>query len=139
MLRNENVKKIFPTFESHYTRSHNPNRRYLHPDLTLKKRFNEPLLSGLREKIFKKDFDLHFHQPRKDTCQKCYLLNVKIKALDDDDENNKPMEEHDIHLRPAESARKSLKQELASHNSDHYFAFPFDITLSKVDYFSSIL
>ena len=32
--------KNFLVFESHYTRSHNPNRKYLHPDLTVKKLFD---------------------------------------------------------------------------------------------------
>lgn len=40
--------------------------------------------------------------------QKCDLLNIKIKVSDDDEEKKKFMEEHDVHLRLAESARKSL-------------------------------
>lgn len=45
-LSEEEIKNVqnhiesFPTLESPYTRSHNPNRRYLHPDLTLRKMFN---------------------------------------------------------------------------------------------------
>ena len=100
----------FPKFESHYTRSHNPNRRYLHPDLTVRKMFNlyelyceENNIKAVNEwtcrKIFKKDFDLHFHQPRKDTCQKCDLLNIQIKASNDDEQKKKLTEEHDVHLR----------------------------------------
>ena len=39
---NHTFKNIrsFPKFESHYTRSNNPNRRYLHSDLTVRKMFN---------------------------------------------------------------------------------------------------
>ena len=73
--------KSFPNFKSHYTRSHNPNRNYLHPDLTIRKMFDLDELSceenGIKavnewtyRKIFKKDFNLHFHQPRKYTRQK---------------------------------------------------------------------
>lgn len=136
----QNHIKSFPIFESHYTRSHNPNRRYLHPDLTIKKMFNlyelhceENGIKAVNEwtyrKIFKKDFNLHFHQPRKDTCQKCDLLNIKIKASNNEEEKNKLTEEHDVHLRLAESARNSLKQaqEQVSRNSDYYFAFSFDL------------
>lgn len=58
----QNHIKSFPKFESHYTRSHNPNRKYLHPDLTLRKMFNlyelhceenqiKPLMSGRTENI----------------------------------------------------------------------------------------
>ncbi|XP_065172713.1 uncharacterized protein, partial [Atheta coriaria] len=117
----QNHINSFPNFESHYTRSHNPNKRYLHPDLTIRKMFNlyelhreENGIKAVNEwtyrKIFKKDFDLHFHQPLKDTCQKCDLLNIKIKASNNEEEKNKLTEEHDVHLRLAESARNSLKQ-----------------------------
>ena len=41
---------------------------------------------GTYRKIFKKDFDVHFHQPRKDTCQRCDLLNIKIKASENHEE-----------------------------------------------------
>ena len=132
--------RSFPKFESHYTRSHNPNRRYIHPDLTVRKIFNlyelyceENNIKAVNEwtyrKIFKKDFDLHFHQPRKNTCQKCDLLNIKIKASNDDEEKKKLTEEHDVHLRLAESARNSLKEdrEQVSRNSDYYFSFSFDL------------
>ena len=89
--------RSFPKFESHYTRSHNPNGRYLHLDLTVRKMFNsyelyceENNIKAVNEwtyrKIFEKDFDLHSHQPRKDTCQKCDLLNIKIKASNYDEE-----------------------------------------------------
>jgi len=61
--------------------------------------------------------------------EKCDLLNIKIKASNDDEEKNKLTEEHDVHLRLAESARNSLKQdqEQVSRNSDYYFAFSFDL------------
>lgn len=48
--------------------------------------------------IFKKVFDLHFHQPHNDTCQKCDLLNISIAASNDDEEKNKSTE-YDVHLR----------------------------------------
>lgn len=49
--------------------------------------------------------------------------------MDGDEEKNKFMWEHDIHLRLAESAWKSLEhdQSLTLRNSDHYFAFSFDL------------
>ena len=131
--------RSFPEFESHYTRSHNPNRRYLHPDLTIREMFNlyelyceENNIKAVNEwtyrKIFKKYFDVHFHQPRNDTCQKCDLLNIKIKVSNDDEEKKNLTEEYDVHLRLAESARNSLKedQEQVSRNSHYYFSFSFN-------------
>lgn len=136
----QNHINSFPKFESHYTRDHNPDRKYLHPDLTIKKMFNlyelhceENNLKAVNEwtyrKIFKKDFNLHFHQPRKDTCQRCDLLNIKVKASENHEEQKKLMEEHDIHLKLAESARNALKQdqERVSSNPSHYFGFSFDL------------
>lgn len=132
--------KSFPQYESHYTRSHNPRRRYLHPELNVTKMFNLYLeeckqknLSNVNEwtyrKIFKNEYNLHFHQPQKDTCQKCDQLNIKIKASCNTEEKENLTEEHNIHLRCAELARKSLKEDkdLARNNPNVYFAFSFDL------------
>jgi len=61
----QNHIKTFPKFESHYTRSHNPNRRYLHPDLTLRKMFNlyelhceENKIKAVNEWTYRKIFKL---------------------------------------------------------------------------------
>ena len=62
----------FPKFEFHYT-----NRKYLHPELTIKNakfyelHCEENNLKAVNEwtytKIFKKDLNKHFHKPRKDS------------------------------------------------------------------------
>jgi hypothetical protein len=66
----------FPAFESHYTISHNPGRKYLSPDLDIRKMFNlhvekcgENNVSHVNEWICRKncdEFNLHFHHPHKD-------------------------------------------------------------------------
>lgn len=70
--------KNFPSFESHYTRSQNPERMFLNSELNIKKMYNlylekckENNLSSVNEwtyrKIFKRvSFKLHFYLPRKD-------------------------------------------------------------------------
>lgn len=132
--------KSFPAFESHYTRSQNPERMFLNPELNIRKMYNlylekckENNLSSVNEwtyrKIFKRDFNLHFHLPRKDTCAKCDFLNMKIMTTTDDEEKTILVQRHDVHLQDAELARKALQEDkiLASKNPDKYFAFSFDL------------
>lgn len=132
--------KSFPAFESHYTRSQNPERIFLNPELNIRKMYSlylekckENNLSSVNEwtyrKIFKRDFKLRFHLPRKDTCAKCDFLNMKIKTITDDEEKMLLVERHDVHLQNAELSRKALQEDkiLASENPDKYFAFTFDL------------
>jgi hypothetical protein len=66
----------FPAFESHYTRSHNPGRKYLSLDLDIRKilklydeKCEENKVSRVNEWIYRKNFNekfnLHFQHPRK--------------------------------------------------------------------------
>ena len=61
--------------------------------------------------IFKTQFNLHFHHPRKDTCQKCDMLSMKIKTSCNIQEKHNLTEQHKIHLINAELARKSLQED----------------------------
>jgi hypothetical protein len=72
--------QTFPAFETNFTRSHNPGRKYLNPDLDVRKvfklyveKFEENNVRHVNEwiyrKVFNEEFNLHFHHPRKDTCQ----------------------------------------------------------------------
>jgi hypothetical protein len=87
----------FPAFSSHYTRCHNPHRKYLSPDLNIRKMYNlylekcendkqQHVNEWIYRKSFKNDFNLHFHQPRKDTCQNCDFLKLQIEACEDEGE-----------------------------------------------------
>lgn len=71
----------FPNEKSHYTRHHNPNRRYLSPDLNLRLMYNlyvqhckdgnveNTVSESIYRKIFNTKFNLHFKHPRKGTCK----------------------------------------------------------------------
>ena len=119
--------KSFPAFESHYTQSQNPERKYLNPELYINKMFNlylekcaEIIEIAVNEwtyrKIFKRDFKLYFHQPRNDTCERCDFFNMKIQTSNSNEEK-------------AKLARKALQEDkiLATENSERYYAFSFDL------------
>lgn len=106
----------FPAYESHYTRSHHtPGRKYLSPYLDIRKMYNlykdrciEQNIAYVKEwtyrKVFNNEFNLHFHHPRKDTCQKCDLLKSKITVAENDEETKLLTAEHNSHLENAENA-----------------------------------
>ena len=102
--------KSFPAFESHYTRSQNPERKYLNPELNINKMFNLYLekCAEINEivvnewtyrKIFKRDFKLYFHQPPKDMCERCDFFNMKIQTTNSDEEKETLVQRHDVHLK----------------------------------------
>ncbi|PSN54975.1 hypothetical protein C0J52_02354 [Blattella germanica] len=128
----------FPAYTSHYTRNHNPNRKYLHPDLTIKKMYNmyvlqcqaenkQPVKEKMYYHVFSTNYNLHFKQPAKDTCQYCDVLQMKISCAQPDEKKHFEHEK-ELHLRKAQKARDSLKadQELAKNNDETYI-FTFDL------------
>ena len=80
-------------------------------------------------KIFQRDFKLYFHQPRKDTCERCDFFNMKIQATNSDEEKATLVQRHEVHLKNAELARKALQEDkiLATENPERHFAFSFDL------------
>lgn len=73
---------MFPSYESHYSRNDNPHRKYLAPNLNMSIMYdlykkhctkeNKTTLSlYMFRHIFSTRFNLHFHRPHTDTCQKC--------------------------------------------------------------------
>lgn len=67
--------KSFLTYQSHYTRKNNPNRKYLHLDLSIRlmhdlykekcqTEMTEPRKLKYDTKIFNTKFNLHFKTPR---------------------------------------------------------------------------
>lgn len=77
--------KCFPAESSHYSRNHNPNRKYLSPLLNISKMHALYLLQcketnqqdeylvkeSTYRNIFNDEFNLSFLQPRSDTCSTC--------------------------------------------------------------------
>lgn len=128
--------KSFPAYFSHYTRSHNPNRKYLSPDLTIKKMYDlyvqwcgeyqkNPVKEKMYYHVFSTTFNLHFKPPLKDTCQVCDGLQNRLLVAGEDEkkiiENDK-----ELHLRKAEKARLSLKED-KDRCYDDYYVLTFDL------------
>lgn len=141
----EGVKEhisLFPKYTSHYTRAHNPNRKYLSPELNLRKMYElykeycddkkMPPEVRVKEhtyrKIFNNDFNLSFHAPRKDTCAKCDKLTIKLSVAANEEEKASLSRDHELHLRKAEKARKALKDDTEhARESDGVMVVTFDL------------
>lgn len=131
----------FPCYQSHYTRAHNPNRKYLSEDLNIRLLYNlykdhvrnqgkEPVKEHIYRRTFNTEFNLHFHAPHKDTCVKCDKFAI-LKNSTDGEEEKLLHREHELHLRKAEKARDSMKADAdkSAADSSHY-AFSFDLEKS---------
>lgn len=126
----------FPAYTSHYTRAHNPNRKYLDSDLTIKKMYslyvskccdenNEPVKEKMYYHVFSTKFNLHFKPPAKDTCQLCDDLQNRI--MNAELEEKKKLEiEKELHLRKAQRARDSMKAD-QKHADEDTYVFTFDL------------
>lgn len=102
---------FFPAYQSHYARKRNPNRKYLSLGLTASKMQSFKCNAQKREILF----NLHFKQPRQNTCRLCDDLELKIKAQD----NNAPLRQQ------AEQPRNSLKSNAA--NMENAYIITFDL------------
>ena len=130
----------FPSEQSHYIRQHNPNRKYLSPELNIRTMFrlylehckvnaiDNPVTKSMYRKIFNTQFNLHFKHPHKDTCKKCDLYKIKIDSENDPEKKREIEIEHEDHLRKAEAARNALKdlREKCKENSNVY-GLSFDL------------
>lgn len=81
----------FPTYKSHYTREHNPHKTFFAPGLCIAKlyklyckEFRElgkiPVSTFVFSDVFKKNFNIGFHAPQKDTCKTCDEYDVTVNA-----------------------------------------------------------
>lgn len=80
----------FPKYVSHYSRVHNPYKKYLRPDLNLSIMYDlykkfcfeekqvQPEKESYYRKVFNTKFNLSFHRPQTDTCVTCDRLLIKI-------------------------------------------------------------
>lgn len=145
----------FPSFQSHYTRKDNPNRKYLSPELNLSKMFQlytewcqendiNPVKEYYYRNVFNNSFNLQFHMPRKDTCKKCDEFKQKTEVEQNPEAKAALNRDHTLHLAKAEKARDSLKADssLAKENEnvctltiDLQKALPFPkLTVSEAYY-----
>lgn len=129
----------FPSYQSHYTRTKNPNRRYLSSDLNVtlmhslyseycQEQGTVPVSLDIYRRTFNNEYNLHFHVPQKDTCSTCDAYKLKKAATTDDNEIRQFEVEHEVHLRKAELARTSMKNDTEKAQSDDsYYALTFDL------------
>lgn len=128
----------FPAYTSHYSRNKNPNRKYLHPGLNIRKLYHlyrdackeknqTPVKESKYRHIFNTEYNLHFKAPHKDTCTRCDTFAAKVKVEEDPEEKKKLECEHEVHLRKAEKARASLKSDTALSGKDGTYVFTFDL------------
>lgn len=134
----EHIEK-FPCYQSHYTRAKNPNRKYLSSDLNvtlLHKLYTEyctensiiPVSIDIYRRTFNNEYNLHFHAPRTDTCGKCDAYKIKKSTLTDEAEILSLETEHELHLRKAELARTSMKDDAEKAKTDpSFYSFTFDL------------
>nr|XP_022905846.1 uncharacterized protein LOC111417713 [Onthophagus taurus] len=124
----------FPSYESHYTRKHNPNKKYLCQSLSLRKMYalyaekcyenqRQPVKEHFYRYIFNTKFNLHFYSPKKDTCKRCDIYKIKISNPDLNQEDKTVLDrDHEFHLKKAELARSCMKDdaEIVKINQECY-------------------
>lgn len=126
----------FPAYTSHYSRTCNPRRKYLNPDLNIKKMYElyisqceDENIVPVKEKyyywVFSTKFNLHFKAPSKDTCSTCDSLQIKIESSDSE-RMRTAKSEKDAHLQKAEQARSHMTADRTAV-SEERFVFSFDL------------
>lgn len=145
--------KSFPCYKSHYTLCDAPDRRYLNPDLNIRKMYqlykekcehegSEAVKEKMYYHVFSTNFNLHFKPPSKDTCQLCDSLQNTIRFGKNDEDILIAKRDKEIHLRKAKLARDSLNKDknLADENTyvltfDLQKALPFPKLSTSVAYY----
>ncbi|CAG9835420.1 unnamed protein product [Diabrotica balteata] len=84
------IQKI-PSYKSHYCREKGSHRKYLSPDLSMGKLYMlyktetvNPVSHYIFGRIFNTQSNLHFHPPISDSCKKCDIFNIKLKAANEE-------------------------------------------------------
>ena len=120
----------FPKVESHYCRA-NTEKKYLEPRLTIARMYNLyyakqleqqkiPVKEWKYSEIFNAKFNLDFHTPKKDRCDRCELFNVK------DIENTLTGEQKEQH----EHHRRGVDETRQARNTDKECADPTTLVVS---------
>lgn len=149
---NDVVRQIesFPSYQSHYTRKDNQNKKYLNCDLNIRKKYDlyvkmcteenkQPVKMKYYYNVFSKKFNLHFKPPAKDTCKICDELDLKIKTENDEVKKQDLNTKKEAHLILAETARDVLKElsiqikEQVKKSQDENVPPPLDLYVSTFD------
>ncbi|XP_073983727.1 uncharacterized protein [Rhodnius prolixus] len=113
--------KSFPSYISHYSRSHT-EKKYLLQDLNISKMYKlykehcshqniVPELESFYRKVFVEKLNLSFHHPSNDTCAKCDKYKIQINACTDLQEKAVLEESYSQHLALADQAYNVKKED----------------------------
>lgn len=108
--------KSFPRCQSHYSRHKNPHKRFLSPELDIRKMYNlykvrctadgVSFLSEDNRRTFREDFNLGFGVPKSDSCKVCDSTKVTLDAETDEVKRQQITVQWELHKRKAETAFK---------------------------------
>ncbi|KAJ4429628.1 hypothetical protein ANN_21829 [Periplaneta americana] len=130
-----NYIRSFPAYQSHYSRRDNSGRKYLNPDLNIRKMYDlylekcqqenkTPVKQKFYYNVFSTKFNLHFKPPYTDTCRLCDELEMKIS--NECNEGKALKVEKELHLASAEQARGSMRSDEENACNEMYVA-TFDL------------
>jgi len=122
----------FPRMNAHYTRA-DSNRQFLGSDLNISRMYHlyketcgatgvQPVKLGVYRRVFCTEFNLSFHQPRKDVCSKCESYAIA------DNEEKEALSTDKEHLERKELARNEKAADKAKACKDStYHAVTVDL------------
>ena len=119
----------FPTEKSHYSRNENPDKKYLPPDLSIRKMYElytekciqewkQQVKENVYRTVFNNEYNFSFRAPRSDTCNTCDKLHVSIKAETDVQKRCAMEAQLELHHRRAKSGYDALKSDLERARQD---------------------
>ncbi|XP_077291998.1 uncharacterized protein LOC143915302 [Arctopsyche grandis] len=121
-----------PKYQSHYSRTSNPDKAYLNCDINIASLYNthylkyceeincEPVSVDKYRRVFCQEYNIGFKLPKSDTCKTCDTRDKKMGNETDEEQNRQLSIEKELHLRYAESMKTKMKtlSLLAKENSD---------------------
>lgn len=121
----------FPKVESHYCRA-NTQRQYLDSTLNIKKMYSlytefcenskkQPVKETFYRKVFCNDYNLYFHVPKKDRCDQCEEVKVKMNENLLTDEKK---QEYENHIKQKTATRNEKRRE--RENNSAYLVFDLE-------------
>lgn len=133
----EHIKSI-PAYEFYYTRTENPNRKYLPSNITIIGIYKlyleyctdkiKPVGDLMYRRIFYSEFNFYFYSPLKDPCSKDDAYKNKLPYIENEQQKKHMITMHKLHLRKAEAARTAIKEDTTiSKNDPNVYAFTFDL------------
>lgn len=136
----DHIKSI-PTYQSHYSRSQNPQRVFFDCNLNITSLYRDLYLPYCQERnietvsedfyrrTFSKSYNIGFLMPKSDTCKVCDELHTTLmNDMSTQEEKTEANTKKELHLRRAEAMRAKLK-ELAAESKEN----PGDVHTISID------